>query len=548
MVKNLIVNREGFLSGKKFKFSKISIGVVALITSISMFLTGCGNLKKDDDYYYIPSTDVNYMDSYDAFNDPLVKIDYNDYSNSDLEVTNEAYNQFVNYIDELKTIYNYESYYDVDTALMKYNQIKDQKTKSHAYSIEKLTVDALIKKVKSNNADYLEIKKQEYVSAFYEEFSEEELKKICQIIIDTVNYYNNKGLVEDINEVKCILGNLKIFKRTTMTNAYISDDNCLMISPSMIKTLEIKVIGSKQDVYKSTIAHEVMHMLQKCCEDNNKIAYSIGNSYKFDDMKVHPLFYNWFYEGSAEKLMTNQYSYQPVVYEYYINYINSLGLATVLNENNYVNQPEETTLKNSLEPLFNMFGCKDEEDKKEVVKLMYSLDIIETDTEDFVNAVNPEMTEEQLVNIKRDLKGSICETLSKYFYKNLAELVKNNKIPLEDVFYFITIFEADVDSHIVFGDEEKYNASVNFVENYLDIQKNFFNFLASSNNYSQEEIEKMFDSYGIKRADGNENFDLSYLNKEKKQFLKNMLNKVYDNSMEQIVDFYNKNTVSNLKK
>ena len=195
-----------------------------------------------------------------------------------------------------------------------------------------------------------------------------------------------------------------------------------------------------------------------------------------------------------------------------------------------------------------MFGCKTEDDEKEVIKLMYSLDIIETDTADFINAVNANMNESQLVKIKRDLKASICETLSKYFYKNLATLVKEKNIPLNDVFYYITIFEADVDSHIVYGDKEKYDDSINFIQNYMDIQQNFFSFLASSNKYSQEDIEVMFDTYGLKKHDGTNNFNLSYLSEDKKTFINTMLNKLYDNSAEQIRDVYEKNSVSTVKR
>jgi len=552
MVKNLKINKNKLSNLKKFKVSKLGLGLVTITTAISLFLTGCGfdsgydnNWKKNDYYYVPPSVIDGIYDDYDAMNDPLISTDSTDYSNSEMIVTSETYNNFINYINGINTIYNYESYYNIDAAYSKYNEVINNRAQSHSHELESLTVEALVKSVKSNNKEFLKIKKAEYTAEFYEEFSDSELRKYCSIIMDIVQNYNNKGLIKDINEVKCILGDLKIFSRPTMTNAYITDDNCLMISPSMIETLKIKVIGSNQDVEKSTIGHEAVHLIQKSCKDN---VYSIGNSYKFEDLAVNPLFYNWFYEGSAEKLMTNMYNYSPLVYEYYINYINSLGLSTILNNNNYVNQPEETTLSPSLDPLFNMFGCKTENEKKEIIKLMYSLDIIETDTQDFIDAIDQNMNETELVNIKRNLKGSVCETLTKYFYKNLASLVKEKNIPLNDVFYYITVFEADVDSHIVYGNKEKYDASINFIENYIDIQKNFFNFLSSSNKYTQEEIENMFDGYGLKKEDGSANFDLSYLNSDKKLFFSTMLNKLYNSSTEQIIDVYTRNSDVNVKK
>lgn len=551
MIKNVRIYKNDSNRRNNFKISKIGLGTVAIVSSLVLFLSGCGfsNNAKTDDYFYVPSSSIeSEYDDYDILNDPLVSTDMNDYSNSNMKVTEASYDEFINYINHINTKYNYESYYNIDEAMNKYNAIINKKVTKHSHTLSNISVDALFKSVKSNNSKFLKEKKEEYTAEFYEEFSDSDLRRYCTIIVEMVNHYIDKGLVEDINEVKCILGDLKIFNRPTMTNAYITDDNCLMISPSMIETLKIKVLDEDQDLEKSTIGHETMHILQKGCSDNNKLAYSIGNSYKFDDLKVNPLFYNWFYEGAAEKLINNATNYKPLVYEYYINYINSLSLSTVLNEKNYVNQPEETTLSNSLTPLFDMFGCTKEEEKKEIIKMMFSLDIIETDTEDFINAVNPNMDESQLIEIKRNLKSSVCETLSKYFYKNLAILVKNKNIPLNDIFYYITIFEADVESHISYGETDKYNDSINFIETYLDIQRNFFKYLESSEKYSQEEIENMFDTYGLKNQKGNQNFSLSYLNQNKKKFLTKMLNSVYNGQFEQIQDVYNRNTAKNKTK
>lgn len=550
MVKNLRVNLKKIKGTKKYNFSKLGLGILSVSVGVGVLLSGCGsNQKAGDDYYYVPSTSINSsISNYDVFNNPMIKIDENDFSNSKLSVSNNAYSIFLSYINNFQTKYDYENYYNIDAALNKYNSIKNKKAQTHSHSLNNITVDELVKSVKANNKQYLETKEQEYVSDFYEEFSDSELNKICKMIVSTINYYKEKNLIEDIEELKCILGDLKIFNRTTLTNAYVTDDNALIISPLMIETLEIKNLDGEIDVYESTVTHEIIHLLQKNCQDNNQYAYSIGNSYQFEDLSVNPLFYNWFYEGSAEKLANNKTQYKPLVYEYYINYIESLNLVSALNKNNSSTAVEETTLSNSLDNLYKVFGAETESQKKEIIKLMFSLDIIETDTEDFINAVNPNMTDQELVSIKRNLKGSVCETLAKIFYKNLATLVKEENMPLEDVFYLITIFEADVDSHIVYGDEEKYKACENFFENYMAIQGEFFNYLSSSKNYTQEEIEKMFDEYGLVKSDGNKNFNLSYMSDEKKVFFNKLLNSVYDNSTEQIGDVYLRNSQGSVKK
>ena len=546
MVKNLRVNSKKINDERKYKFFKLGRNVLTISLGITLLLTGCGT-DKNDDYYYIPSSDVNFTEQ-SVLDNPMLKKDQNDYSNSLLNVSENAYSEFINYINNFKTEYDYEKYYNIEEALNRYEQVKNNKTQNHSYSLKEFSIKELLSVVKENNKKYLQQKEQEYVSEFFEEFSDAELQKICEIIISTINYYKDKNLIEDINELKCILGDLKILNKTTLTNAYVTDDNALIISPLMIETLEIKNLDGNVDVYESTITHEVIHLLQKNCRDNNKNAYAIGNSYQFEDLKVNPLFYNWFYEGAAEKLANNKTKYKPLVYEFYINYIESLNLVSSLNVNNTPTSVEETTLSNNLDALYKVFNAKTEDQKKEVINLMFSLDIIETDTEDFVNAVNPNMTDDELVLIKRNLKGSVCETLTKMFYKNLATMVKENKMPLEDVFYLITIFEADVDSHIVYGDIDKYNACESFFKNYMEIQTEFFEYLSSSKNYTNEQIENMFDEYGIVRENGDKNFNLSYLPKAKIEFYDKQLNNLYSSSREQIRDVYIRNSGAAVKK
>lgn len=551
MIKNLKVNYSKFKTKTKFKLKKVVIKGIAIISAATLSLTSC-KLKSDNynssydynsNYTYTSTNDLSlYEDNenIEKFDNPLTKTDSNPYSRIEIETTDLAYNEFIDYINNNETNYTYEELYNIDIAYQKYQEVKDLKATKHTSKISEITEETLYETVKKNNKIFLEQKKKEYVEGFYEEFSSKELKNFCKIIVDTINYYISKGKVEDLEEVKCILGNLKIFSKVTLTNAHVTDDNCLIISPSMIEAVKIKATSKDQDITKDVISHESYHMLQKGCSDNNKLKYSIGHSYKFEDLEVNPLYWNWFYEGSAEKGSNNYTGDTPLFYTYYVNYINTLSLTTILKDDNYVNQLEETTLSNSLDKFFDVFGCENETDKKEIIKMMYSLDIIETDDEGFIKAYNPNITETELIKVKRNLKVSVGKTLSKVFYKNLATQVKNGNLSLHDIYYLITIFESDMDTHLTYTDSEKYNENKEFINNYVEIQSNFFYFLSSNSKYSQNDIEIGFDNYAINLANNQQNYDLTKIEQSKKEFINEMYENLKNNRTEQIKDTYEK--------
>lgn len=477
-----------------------------------------------------------YQSGEDIFQKYTFSKDNNNYPQSPISVSETDLKEFENYIDSIETKYNYESYYNLNEALDLYNDFSNKKIQ-HSNQLEDLTTESLMERVKSNNTIYKQSPDLEYTQGFYEEFPDDELKIYCETIINAANFYLKNANHKYKDEVKCVLGDLKIFKRSVTSNAFVSDDNCLIISPNMIEAMKIKDHSGNQNVSAATIAHETMHMLQKGCAHRNEIMYAIGHSYKFEELEVNPLFLNWFYEGSAEKLVLNITGYVPLTYEYYINYINSLSLSVILNKDNYLFQMEESTFDKTYESLYTAFGCETQAEKTEMHNMLFSLDIIETDNEGFVNAYNPEMTDEELVKIKRDLKNSICETMSKYFYKSLAKLIKENDVSLQDVFYMINVFENDVNSHIGFHDEGKCQDAKAFIENYTQIQNEFFEMLAKNNGIEKDEITNMFNSYSFIDSNGNKNYSLSYLSEEKQALFTYVFNATYIGNFENIRNY-----------
>ena len=517
-MKKLIVNEKIKEKIKKIKLIKIPVAITVIAVSATLMLTGCFPYRQSiKNNNYNSHESVSQVEIYNNNNNNNNSNNIYNYKNADVFLNETSYDEFVKYIDSIETTYDYEKYYNVDEALKKYSEVKNKKATHHTYKLEKITTESIYNVVKENNKLYMEDKANNNVSKFYEELSDSELKQTCSIISDVINQYINNGKVEDLDELKCVLGNLKILKKLTLTNAYVTTDGCMILSPKMISS-----VGklNKQDIFKDIVSHETIHLLQKSCIDTLKIKDSLGNSIKFEDLTVNPLYWSWFFEGCAEKMSMNYTGDAAVTYQTYVGYIDSFSLSTILCDDNYVDQILQTSISKNLDSLFKTFNAKTDEQKKEIINMMFSLDIIQRLNEDFVKNVygKLDIDDPEYIALARNLKNSICETMTKSFYRSLAESLKNNNLKLNDLFYMISIFEADLDRHIKLGDEERLNDANLFLNKYIEIQNNFFEFVANSTNISYEELLKDFNSYSL---NSNSSISLdSTISKDKKDFFK----------------------------
>ena len=546
-IKKLKINKNLKNKFKKLILKKVPMALTIISISATMILTGCFSPKmttKVDNTKPTTYTQTAVENFNKTVDNPYETIDEFDYSNSNINIESNYYNEFVKYIDNIETNYEFEDYYHIDEALSKYNAVKDKKVSHHTHKINSITPESIYNQVKVNNKKYLEEKANKFVSKFYDEFNDSELKNICTIISDVLNLYIDNGKVSDVDELKCILGDLKVVIKNTMSNAYVTNDNCMVISPSMIKAFKLKAKSKNQDVFKDVVAHETIHLIQKNCPDTMEYKTAIGSSVKFDDLKVNSLYWDWFFEASAEKNSMNYTKDPATTYEYFINYMDSLSLSTVLYKDNYPSQILDSSLIKDFDPLFKTFKATTEEQKREIIKMMFSLDIIEEKNKEFYNEFNPNATEEDYVKVDRKLKNSVCETMTKSFYKSLAETVKDNNLKLNDIFYLITIFESDLNSHLGYMKEDRYNDVKPFVEKYINIQNEFFYLLSTSKKYSQEEIENIFNSYGTTNRSKQENYSLSFLKNDKKDFINEIINRYDKYNIEQVRDSLKKINVN----
>ncbi|MDD3222329.1 MAG: hypothetical protein EOM34_16800 [Clostridia bacterium] len=415
----------------------------------------------------------------------------------------DAFMAFNDYLNTVNVNYEYEEFYGIDEALNKQSSTPFVKSETHSHSIElkdgKFDAEAMVDVVLNNNQAYLESDEvSDFKKSTYSELTRSEIANLSSVIADTLNAEIERNPSIDIEELKCVVGNLKMFSSISTSNAYVNMDDCLAISPNMIDIASI-INSDNENVERDIIVHESMHLIQKTCADNQKDVEVIGISHSYEDLDVNPLKWLWFLEGSAEKEMCNITGDEAITYKYKISYLDSLTMATMLRDGVSADQTEKICFQNDPEILYQQFGCENDDEKCELIKMMYTTDILQSEREDFYEKYEPVYgavdNEEQLVPLQRELKVPICETLTKEFYENLGSYMSSGSITIDDMNYLIRVFEGDVNSHLDCANIEKAEENIEFMNVYIPIQDEFFKAVADSTDYSYEDLLERYNKY-----------------------------------------------------
>lgn len=482
---------------------------------------------------------------------------------SQLIYDNVRFNEFqLDELDEsinaIKTEYAYSDLYDVEAAYNKYQEMEYYDASSIIPSLtfyhdNKIDANTLYNVILDNNKQYL----LDNEFSTYEEMDSDFIKHVCEIIASTINKeLETNTFSTNLDDLLLNLNDLKIFKSLTLTNAYITDDNCLTFSPTGIDAMEsITGYDFVQDII---ISHETEHLIQKLStetREKQKITRGYGYNVEFEDLEVNSLYHNWLIEASAENLATDLYDVDPITYKTKVGYLNSLTFTQILKNDFKVRDIERLTQQQSLSKVFDTFGCDSDDEKIELLNLLAAINILQEEPEDFMNLYKEkilnkaDITESELVDLKVNLKNGICTTLSKYFYENLASKIYEDGLDARDIYALISIFEMDLGGHISYFDQNGYEARREFFENYVTIQDQFFDIMGQSLGYSGEKIEKSYQSYNasievkVDTMFSPAEYDdiiISNLSDEKNQFITEMF-KQYINIKTLSIDEVDKN-------
>lgn len=520
---------------KKYKLYKTGKKVIA-IGLAALTISTAGLVKMIHDYStgdsstsssYSDSLDNNtnnYVDSYDDYLDvelSNVKTALSSKTSTNIEFDKENYNNVLEEINNYNYNFSMSDYYYIDENLKIYENINYNKEKNDIVITNgSLDSKKLYNIVKNNNKDYMN-QDRNSINVFYSETSDSYIKQICDLIAEIYN--EDKSSYSNINEISDTLSHLKIFQNnTTSASAYVSDDLVFAFNPTMMDMFSDmqEIRGNSSDgvsIDKTVFVHEIEHLFQNASNDYNESnGIEAGFCRKYDNSYVNSLWNSWLLEGSAEIKMADTLNTTPKNYDKKISYIRSYNLSRLFDEDYNINDIVISSFTQDLDEAFNLLNIKDEKSKKEFLELMYSIEITQSDTEDFWNYYqkkeNITLTEDQRNSLRMDIRTEAVKKLSKKYYEGLIKALFSGKIKdLETVFYLMRLWELDCCNHLDYTNEQGFNHAADFLVWQDNIEKSILNNIANKNDISYDEILQKYDSYNmVALIDGKEVFNANF--------------------------------------
>lgn len=469
--------------------------ILCLITLNS--LSGCGNKKE----YVNSGESLTAIEFKKQEQSPKIKIS-----------AAECDNFIRAYADINSEQYPYSELFGISAAMNKMQESRNL-TGEHQYSFFKadktVSVDKLLEVVKKNNAEY---RKDTVKKNMTKEFSDKRLKTYCEWIAETVNWQIEKHSDFDFETVGCVLGNLKIVeKNSTNYGGFDCKSGVMSINPKMIKAT-----GKKDDYEKFIFTHEAIHMLQSGCADmKGEDIENYGVSYNFSELSVNPLKLSWLYEGSAELNAAQFRNTDISTYKAFVAFIKSLDLATLVNDTSNAGMMENICFGHNPEDLYRELGFENEQ---AAAAFLYSAEIMITKPDEFFKAYGNESADKtEFVN--RNIKPAVYETLSKVFYRNIAQRLCNTEMSLNDVFCLISLHEAQINKQLQLGSKESQEIYKSYTDEYAKLKEKFFELAGAGN---AENISGKYGEYKLKYENNTEyiNADFGWLDEGKKDIIK----------------------------
>lgn len=446
-----------------------------------------------------------------------------------VKMSNGKLKAFEKYISSINVDYDYDEAYNIDEALELYNDNTVNTVTKHSHDIRvngEFDADYFYELVKSNNEKFLEEKKKDSMQGFYKEYSDKDMKKICTQMCEALEDISKKDTTVDIDTACCYLYNLIILgKSGSLDFGGFDMDNRFYLNYDNMETGAFAM--DTDDIEQTTFYHEMMHAFQFACDDIKKPDEDrMGITHTYDEIEINPFSWYWLLEGSAEMNMSQYLGVRYSTYKSKITYIDSLNfVSNIVNGDNLV-QTEKLCFQRDLNKLFEQLGAVTDEEKREIIKMMFSIEILqESDTEfydwyedkygvDLSISSNGDET-----NLRLTVKEDAMLTLTKIFYKKLARQVNSGEASIQDVYYLMRLWEADINRHFS-NDTVGYMMFFHdFYDTYIDLQNEFLNIIADENSLSFDDLKNNFESYSMNTSSKTPNCDLKFLSAEGKNYI-----------------------------
>lgn len=401
---------------------------------------------------------------------------------------------------ELDIDYPYGEISQLKTAYAAYRALPSLEEGLISGVLEDLDPQTLYERVKAAN-DGHESNWLEDGGHVYIPLDDEYLQWACEVICDTLDQeLSGWNFEEQMFSIDYNIAHLKIFKNSAgYSNAAVSDDGIMTIQP--VFTESMTTIVNNENAPSVTLAHETEHLLQKHANPRMEALgadRAFGFCYHLPELTVNSLFYTWMIEAAAEKLAARLYNCPPQTYLAKIGYLDSLTIPTLLAGADPQAVPR-LTQQPSLDVVFDLFGCENESERMELLNCLYAIEVIQTEPEDFfaefTRQTGREVTEDELVTVKRGLKAPACLTMSKLFYRALARRLTEQALSLREVFYLMSVWEFDLSSHLAYDDETRLATTGSFLTSYVELQRCFFEALSAGTGRPAAELQALFGAY-----------------------------------------------------
>ncbi len=236
--------------------------------------------------------------------------------------------------------------------------------------------------------------------------------------------------------------------------------------------------------------------------------------------------------------MTKSYclGVEPITYKSKIGYLESLNFILSLNKNNDLVQLEYTNFYHDIDSFFDLFGASSDEELSKVIRLMYTLETYQSSPSGFYEAVLNEYgidlnDEQEGEGFRVRVRCDILEEFTVMFYRNLAELINSGDVTLQDVYYLVRVYEADLNRHISTNIYNYMAVASEFFEDYCVIQKEFFKLLSKENRIAFEDLQTGFENYSMniinEESQQVSNYSLMFLSNDKSRWIDGFCQEIY---------------------
>lgn len=390
--------------------------------------------------------------------------------------------------------------------------------------------DALYNKVLANNASYM----AENNITNYKNTTDSLVARVCKLIVTEINDLLTDNTTIDRIALNHKLNDLKIFSYVSYSYGLYNQENGVLA----INEQTLNSYGT--EITNSVIGHEIAHLVQSASTEeleNADYLERFGYCYKTSEDTFNPYNWTWFIEAAAEDYSYKFYNLdEPFVYPTEIKTIETMQLATF----NTGNEFSDSLYSSDINTLYNLFGCQTDEEREEIQRMFYGFTINYNDSpgqegDNFYKTLHAKLGTEEYTRVQTEIKGSSCLTLSKVFYKNLANKINGQSVKLEDVFKVISIYELEMSRQLWY--QSKYADLEIFLTGYTEVQNAFFATLAANFGVELDYIKELYYAYNneieitnvnITWLTNDENAYLEYINTSRAGNKKDAIFKVYE--------------------